>query len=106
MPPCSTKHDDKTVLLDSSKEKKTLQLNDLRKCIPPEAFQKSIFKSIWYMLFDYAVWFGVTYAMTQLCASPIWSAMPFWQQAVVTFFFWNISGFFMWGIFVVGHDCG
>lgn len=84
----------------------SLQLNDLRKCIPAEAFEKSLLRSIWFMLFDYAIWFGLTYAMWNLCNSPLWETLPLWQKAIPTFFFWNISGFFMWGIFVVGHDCG
>jgi len=106
MPPCSSQLDGKSSVMEAKKPLVSLQLNDLRKCIPQEAFQKSIFKSMWFLLFDYAMWFGITYAMTQLCASPFWALMPSWQQAIATFFFWNIAGFFMWGIFVVGHDCG
>lgn len=87
-------------------ENPALQLNDLRKAIPATAFEKSLFKSVYYMLFDYTMWLGSLYAIYMLNMSSVWQSMPFWQKAVTTVIYWSVAGFFMWCIFVVGHDCG
>lgn len=89
-----------------SAENPALQLNELRKVIPKAAFEKSLFWSMYYMFFDYTIWLGSTYAIYTLNNSVLWQSMPFWQQAVATIVYWAIAGFFMWCIFVVGHDCG
>lgn len=83
-----------------------MDLNSLRKCIPEAAFKKSLSKSLFYMFFDYTMWFGACYAMFALSSSPIWASLPLWQQVLATIVYWNIAGFFQWCIFVVGHDCG
>lgn len=85
---------------------KALNLASIRKAIPEEAFKKSAFISTQYMLRDYACWSGSVYAIYSLSTSSSWSTMPFWQQACATLLFWNLAGFFMWCIFMVGHDCG
>eukprot|EP01032_Pedospumella_encystans_P038710 gene38710-43873_t len=85
---------------------KTLNLASIRKAIPEEAFVKSAAKSFQYMFRDYACWIASTYALYSLSNSSAWASMPFWQKAVASLVFWNISGFFMWCMFVVGHDCG
>lgn len=102
MPPCVV--DTNTV--EGKRAANALQLNSLRNAIPEEAFKKSAVISSMYMFFDYAMWFGAVYAIYSVKNSEIWHGMPFWQQALASVLFWNISGFFMWCIFVVGHDCG
>ena len=107
MPPCNTQVDAKAQSTSvSSKAPVSLQLADLRKCIPEKAFEKSIVRSVWYMIFDYAIWFGACYAMMKFVETPTWDGLEFWQRAIVTVAYWNVAGFFMWCIFVVGHDCG
>jgi fatty acid desaturase len=92
--------------------------------MPNEIFEKSIFKSLSYMFFDYliiGISFGLFYSLVN---SPLWTAttiastvaagvasssgffMPLWLKALATILYANITGFFMWSIFVVGHDCG
>eukprot|EP01038_Epipyxis_sp_PR26KG_P015855 gene15855-21484_t len=83
-----------------------LQLNNIIKALPEKVFQKSLLKSVFYMIFDYAMWGGSFLAIFSLVNSPFWGQMAFWQQALASLTYWNISGFFMWCIFVVGHDCG
>ena len=91
---------------DVSKQAKALQLNSIMKAIPPAAFEKNLFKSLAYMLFDYAMWGGSFFAMLKLVKSALWTKMAFWQKAAASLVYWNVAGFFMWCIFVVGHDCG
>lgn len=83
-----------------------LQLNNLKKAIPEAAFEKSILKSTLYMIFDFLMWGGALGLMWTLCHSSIWQTFSFWQQAAATLIYWNVTGFFMWCIFVIGHDCG
>merc|ERR1719453_1534106 len=52
------------------------------------------------------MWFGSAYALYYLNESGIMATLPQWQQYAAAIISWQISGFFMWGIFVVGHDCG
>lgn len=81
-------------------------LSELRKAIPAEAFKKSAARSVGFMLFDYGCWMGAYASMRLLLATTFWTNLPFWTQAAISFVYWNIVGFFMWCIFVVGHDCG
>jgi omega-3 fatty acid desaturase (delta-15 desaturase) len=83
-----------------------LNLASIRKAIPEEAFKKSTFVSSQYMIRDYACWLGSVYGIYLLCTSSLWGQMPFWQQAGVTFLYWIWAGFFMWCMFMIGHDCG
>ena len=92
--------------VEAKKATTALQLNNLRKAIPEDAFKKNALKSAWFMVFDYAVWGGALFAIHTLRHSAMWATLPVWQQWAATLVFWNISGFYMWCIFVVGHDCG
>lgn len=85
---------------------KALNLTKIREFIPKEAFEKSIIKSTGYMIWDYACWLGVTFFVYQLRHSSTWETIPFWQQTAINILFFNIAGFFMWCMFVIGHDCG
>jgi hypothetical protein len=87
-------------------QSQALQLNSIMKAIPQKAFEKSLFKSLAYMFFDYAMWGGSFLAMLTLVHSPVWAAMALWQKVAASAVYWNVAGFFMWCIFVVGHDCG
>ena len=84
----------------------SISLSDMRKAIPEEAFEKSLPKSLFYMFFDYAMWGGAAFAMKQLVNSSLWATLPFVLKAAASVLYWNVAGFFMWCIFVVGHDCG
>lgn len=86
--------------------RKALDPNKIREAIPKEAFVKSVVKSMFYFFFDYAIIFGSMYCMNRFIASGQYDALPFYQQALLSLVYWNVLGFFMWCIFVVGHDCG
>lgn len=102
MPPCII--DPNTA--EGKKALSALQLNNLRKAIPETAFKKSLLMSTLYMIMDYAIWGGIVYAMWTFCHSSMWDQLPFWQQAVASVIFWNLAGFYMWVMFIIGHDCG
>lgn len=105
MPPCSTPSEN--MIGDrSTRSADSIQLAELRKCIPESAFQKSAVKSMMYMVFDYLMWFGTVFAMVKLCSNPMWNNFSTWQQGLITLVYWNLAGFFMWCIFIIGHDCG
>jgi omega-3 fatty acid desaturase (delta-15 desaturase) len=83
-----------------------LELSKIEKSIPKEAFIKSPFWSLFYMFFDYSMWLGATFLIWTFRHSPEYNTYPVWVQYAATAAFWNVAGFFMWCIFVVGHDCG
>lgn len=86
--------------------KKALNLASIRKAIPEQAFKKSTSTSFMYMFIDIACWFVSVRGMHYLSSTDLWATLPFWQRAVATVIFWNIAGFYMWTMFVIGHDCG
>ena len=83
-----------------------LQLLNIRNALPPHVFKKDLAKSLYYMFFDYAMWLGSTSIMYVLAESNAWPNLPAVAQWAAWFIYINIAGFFMWCIFVVGHDCG
>jgi len=90
----------------AGKEQSALNPMTIRKALPDEVFEKSLGKSLLYMAFDYAMCGAAFYLIWTLCHSVHWSTLPSWQKGIASFVYWNISGFFMSCLFVVGHDCG
>ena len=74
--------------------------------MPSEVFEKSLTKSLSYMFFDYSIWGGAFALFYSLVQSSLWATMPVWLQGLAAILYANVAGFFMWSIFVVGHDCG
>lgn len=103
MAPCIV---DSNPKLGIEKKASALNLAKIRKAIPEEAFEKSFFKSSLYMLFDFCAWGCSMYTMSLLKNSSVWSELPFLMQIAASLLYWNIAGFFMWCVFMIGHDCG
>ena len=96
----------KTVVHNTSSDAKALNLANIRKSIPEAAFKKSLLKSFYYFSKDLSLWLASVVLIHTLVNSSLWESLPFWQQAVATLVYWNVAGFFMWCLFVIGHDCG
>jgi omega-3 fatty acid desaturase (delta-15 desaturase) len=83
-----------------------LQLNVLKKHIPAQCFEKNVPLALGYMVLDLSMWAGVTFAMHSLCHTETWAGLELWQRWIATAVFWNLAGFLMWAVFIIGHDCG
>mmetsp|Transcript_3726 Transcript_3726/g.10807 ORF Transcript_3726/g.10807 Transcript_3726/m.10807 type:complete len:359 (-) Transcript_3726:240-1316(-) len=84
-----------TASSDPAEAKLTLQ--DIRKVIPQECFEKNTALSMWYLVRDMGV------LLTSFWVYPYVAATG---NPLAYLAFWNFYGFFMWCLFVVGHDCG
>jgi len=83
-----------------------MNLANIRKAIPETAFKKSLIKSSYFMVKDLSLWLTSVVLIHTLVNSSLWESLSFWQQAIATLVYWNVAGFFMWCLFVIGHDCG
>lgn len=81
-------------------------MNKIFNAIPKEAFEKSLIKSIAYMLFDYTMWGSLVFGMSKLIETSFWAKLPLLLKVFSGASYSIVAGFFMWTIFVVGHDCG
>jgi acyl-lipid omega-3 desaturase len=106
MPPCNFAINQEKNDVTSDTHATKLQLADIRRAIPDAAFKKSMWKAYGYMVFDYSTWFGTVFLMHTFCSSEAWSSMPYWQQVIASIVYFNVAGFFMWCLFMIGHDCG
>ena len=68
----------------------------VEKLLSPSIFRKDPFHSIFYMLLDGMILSGLFYLHNVF----------FLKYAFLLPVYWNLMGFFMWCLFVVGHDCG
>jgi omega-3 fatty acid desaturase (delta-15 desaturase) len=73
----------------------TLSLKNIRESIPKECFQKKPLLGAAYIIADIGVICGCCVAFS---LSP--------QTVLYKLMYWFCSGFFMWCLFVDGHDCG
>ena len=102
----STEVTDDQSISQAKQKANLMNLANIRKSIPEAAFKKSLTKSMYYLLKDAGLWLSTVLLMYTLVNSSLWSSLSYWQQSLVAIVYWNIAGFFMWCLFVVGHDCG
>lgn len=77
-------------------------LTTLRDAVPPHCFVKNTWTSIYYMLRDFA-FIAACYAVYPYINAHDGAYNPY---GITKFIWWNVTGFFGWCLFVVGHDCG
>jgi hypothetical protein len=92
------------VTQDNLEITKNLKLNDLRKALPAEVFDKSLPTSLFYLVFDVSVCLAALYVMHTAANSSVWDELSIVIKAAAWLLYWNVVGFFMWCLFVVGHD--
>jgi acyl-lipid omega-3 desaturase len=73
-------------------------LADIKRVIPDRCFKSSLTLSLYYVARD-VFFIGVLYYGAYVAHGTTWNA-------VYLPFFWFFTGFFMWALFVLGHDCG
>jgi omega-3 fatty acid desaturase (delta-15 desaturase) len=87
----------KYIKLVGDEELEKIDLAKIRKALPKDVFVKSAFKSLLWMAWDMSVSIGLHYLIYQLYLRGYYLVMlPLFV----------LCGFFMWCVFVVGHDCG
>ena len=74
-------------------------LSTLRAAIPAHCFEKSLARSVYYLVRDFAFIAAMYAAYPLVCKYGD-------QLGLAKFAWWNVVGFFGWCLFVVGHDCG
>lgn len=72
-----------------------MNLTEIRKLIPTECFQKNLKVSLFYLLRDVSILSSAFFVFEYVKGNYF-----------LLFFYWMFYGFFMWCLFVVGHDCG
>lgn len=58
------------------------------------------------MAFDYTLWAICVFSFYSLVNSTYWQTLPLYAKILFSVLYYNVAGFAMWGLFVVGHDCG
>eukprot|EP00009_Paramoeba_aestuarina_P014915 CAMPEP_0201531442 /NCGR_PEP_ID=MMETSP0161_2-20130828/47623_1 /ASSEMBLY_ACC=CAM_ASM_000251 /TAXON_ID=180227 /ORGANISM="Neoparamoeba aestuarina, Strain SoJaBio B1-5/56/2" /LENGTH=436 /DNA_ID=CAMNT_0047934355 /DNA_START=12 /DNA_END=1322 /DNA_ORIENTATION=+ len=81
-------------------------LGSLKRTIPSHLFQRSLPRSVFYLLRDFAALFVLGFLYFRFLDQPTsYFAHPaVWFPAYATYAF--LQGTFLWALFVVGHDCG
>lgn len=83
-------------------KKLKISQGDIIKIIPKHCLKKDATIGIAYALRDVFFWILSILTYNKLL-SQIDTDLKFY---ILTFLYWNVSGFFMWCLFMTGHDCG
>jgi len=75
-------------------ERPPFNLEAVKKAIPPHLWEKNLNKSIWYLVKDAVIVFGLAAAAVAINNPLAW------------LFYYFAQGTMMWALFVVGHDAG
>jgi len=83
-----------------------LSLSAIKAAIPAECFKKNMRRSVMWMVIDFLVWAAAVLAYASFQTTTSYQSLPLAIQYLTMFAYWSVSGFYMWCLFVVGHDCG
>jgi len=84
-------------------------IKDIRSAIPPHCFQRPLWKSFGYLLFDLVI-MAIMFNLTRFIESEVtterfgkWSGLI---RHALWILYWCIQGSVMTGMWVIGHECG
>ncbi|KAK0398455.1 hypothetical protein QR680_002595 [Steinernema hermaphroditum] len=87
-----------TQTVTTSTEHKTLpSYEEIRRAIPAQCWEKSLPKSLFYLVLDFAILGGLYYAVPYIEGYAGWTGLLVW--------YW-FMGMFGSSLFCIGHDCG
>jgi omega-3 fatty acid desaturase (delta-15 desaturase) len=69
-------------------------IKTIKNKIPSHCFEKNTFTSMYYFFRDVFI-IGILYLL-----------YPHINNILLKVLWWNLTGFFMWCLFLIGHDCG
>ncbi|KAJ3113319.1 hypothetical protein HDU96_003530 [Phlyctochytrium bullatum] len=78
----------------------------LRKALPPHVFRKSALRSTLHLLIDFGAIFVCMGLLLHPATAAIFTPFASIQSTLLFAVLANVQGFFMWSLFVVGHDAG
>lgn len=90
--------DTKCALTSVVSDEEIPSLAEIKRVIPAHCFKPSLARSLYYVARDAVILSSLYYGAYLTHGTQYqWLYMPF---------FWFFAGFFMWAVFVLGHDCG
>nr|CAD2148005.1 unnamed protein product [Meloidogyne enterolobii] len=93
----TTKTNGNTISDSNNKINSFPNLNELRNAIPAECFEKSLIRSLSYLILDFLIIYGL-YLVVGVVED---------NFGIIGLLLWYwVLGMFLFSIFVVGHDCG
>uniref|UniRef100_A0A7E4VSV9 FA_desaturase domain-containing protein n=1 Tax=Panagrellus redivivus TaxID=6233 RepID=A0A7E4VSV9_PANRE len=84
-------------ILEEVQSRKLPTIDEVRKAIPPQCFEKNALISIYFLIQDYVIIAGLYWILPTVEAYAGWAGLLVW--------YW-FTGMFMSSLFIIGHDCG
>eukprot|EP01099_Mayorella_cantabrigiensis_P001172 TRINITY_DN1491_c0_g1_i1.p1 TRINITY_DN1491_c0_g1~~TRINITY_DN1491_c0_g1_i1.p1 ORF type:complete len:376 (+),score=46.68 TRINITY_DN1491_c0_g1_i1:43-1128(+) len=75
-------------------------IKQLRDAIPSYCFERSALKSASYLAFDLVMISSLFFVASFFGAAPVWAQFFLWP------IYWVVQGIFMFGVWIVAHECG
>lgn len=82
-------------------------ITDIKSRLPKDCFEAELHTSLYYVARSAFLIFGLLWAVHKLCSpeSSFYITNEIARGAIWAVY-WYIQGILMWGVFVLGHDCG
>ncbi|KAI9103754.1 fatty acid desaturase [Phlyctochytrium arcticum] len=87
-------------------EATSVSLSALRKSLPAHVFDKSVVRSTLHYALDAGVLAACYLFYGEYLSTTSTSLQEGWIKTAAYIVWMNVTGFFMWSLFCIGHDCG